>query len=156
AFRPRPGREGGYPGVLLAAGLAAGFGVGLKLTLATFGVAAMVSLALVGRNWKQRALLPVLYGFGAFVGFAASYGHWAVRLYSRTGNPVFPFMNSLFKSPYWFASNPPIAEWCQLPGWWVKIFLPFWMANKRGIAMEVPYRDSRLEVVFVLLAVVGL
>ena len=42
-----------------------------------------------------------LLGLGSFLGFAPTGGFWAWTLFRRLGNPVFPFANGLFRSPYY-------------------------------------------------------
>ena len=101
----RQARENGPPdrpsGVaLLGAGLLAGIATGLKLTMGAFHLALFVAAAFA--LWKRglgRGM--ALLGLGSFLGFAPTGGVWAWTLFRCLGNPVFPFANGLFRSPYY-------------------------------------------------------
>jgi hypothetical protein len=83
-------------GWLAAAGLLAGYSVGVKpLGLATVLVL-LVLAAWTGRG-RDRVWAPVLLGAAA----ALACVPWWTRAFELTGNPVFPSLNQVFHSPYW-------------------------------------------------------
>lgn len=140
---------------LIFAGLVLGLGIGLKLTLAPFGVAAGLALALVGGSWRQRLEFVGWFGTAALLGLTCSYGPWALHLVRMYGNPIFPYFNGFFGSPYWPTMDAsPVA----LPGWkWSEIItFPFRVLQRQNQAMEVPCRDARLALMVLVLAVAGL
>jgi hypothetical protein len=82
-----------------AAGAILGSAVGLKPTAAIFAVGAAVMVGLLpGTSWRGRGLGLVVLAGGGAVGAAATGGFWAVRMGRLTGNPLFPYLNDLFRS----------------------------------------------------------
>jgi hypothetical protein len=95
----------------LAAGALAGCATGLKLTMAAPHVALVVAAAVAWarRPRPQRRLALLITG--SATGFLATSGFWYWRLAQRFGNPVFPFANSLFHSPYHSPEGFRDARW---------------------------------------------
>lgn len=82
--------------ILLAAGVAAGAGVGLKQTgVVLAGGIGVAILLLPGRRIPHAAA----YGMGILLGVALTAGFWLWHLWQVTGNPLFPYFNDLFRSP---------------------------------------------------------
>jgi len=86
-----------HPSYALVAGVFCGLGLGIKIT------AALPALSLGGavlilfiRNRRGLTTWIGAAGIAAVVG-----APWYLRSYLLTGNPVFPFLNSLFRSPQW-------------------------------------------------------
>ena len=86
---------------LVAAGLLCGMASGLKLTTATYAVGLCAALLL------QRPVLwlgvrqAFAFGIAVLVGVALMDGPWMWTLYTHFGNPLFPFFNDVFHSPWW-------------------------------------------------------
>lgn len=94
--------------LLFLAGLIIGIATGLKLTSAIY----LVSLGIITLLFKERKIgkvikVSIIYSVSSLVGILLSTGHWFYKLYINYGNPVFPFYNNIFKSP--FASIDPYA-----------------------------------------------
>lgn len=90
------------PADAVLAGILAGLALATKLTTIlviapVFGYLVVRCLRVSGRS----ARVPVLFSACA----AALVAPWAVWTAARTGNPVFPFLNTLFRSPDWPAVN---------------------------------------------------
>lgn len=126
-------------------GFLIGCAAGLKLTFASYSVAAGLTLLLVGSSWKQRLSSSAWFSVAMLMGFLATFGHWAVRLYTKTGNPVFPFFNGVFRSPYWFPNNMRLG-FLHPVGWKQYVFYPIYFLGNQQKAMEVPFRDGRLAI----------
>lgn len=77
-----------------------GAATGLKLTAATYCLSSGIVFFLFNAGNFKRVALFALCGVA---GFLATDGFWAYRLYSLYQNPVFPFFNAVFDSP-WFAA----------------------------------------------------
>jgi hypothetical protein len=90
--RPRVSR-------VLLAGLIIGAATGLKPTNAVHALAAAVILLFipVALSVRFRAILG--YGLALVIGFGAVEAPWSYRLERTFGNPVFPLLNSIFRSP---------------------------------------------------------
>jgi hypothetical protein len=141
------GRLAGARPVLLA-GLLGGIAVALKLTAAPF--AAGLGAALLFSAGLRPALL---YAAGAAGGYLAAAGYWCLQLWRHFGNPLFPFANQIFRSPYFdsvwrrdenFHAHT-VLDYLRVP---MDVFL----GDTRHL-QEFPIRDARLLVL--LLAALG-
>ena len=85
---------------LLLAGLLAGAGCGLKLTFsyAAIGLGAGV-LFIPRRRLPDLILRPAALALGGAVGAALLSGYWWLHQWEMYGNPVYPLMNDVFRSP---------------------------------------------------------
>jgi hypothetical protein len=134
-------------------GLFAGLAVGLKLTMALYGIALAASLlALPGslRSWAGLRFVAA----GA-VGALASGGLHHLTMWRLFGNPIFPLANNLFRSPY--AEPLPFADVRFLPKSWVDwLFYPFEWAQHGapGMVSELAFRDIRIAMAISLGALV--
>ena len=85
---------------ILAAGLVVGMGCGLRLTLASFGVAIVLAPVFYPVSPWRRLLLVGFCGLGTAFGVLVTAGLHMLRMYRTFGNPVFPFLSAYFNSPY--------------------------------------------------------
>lgn len=77
-----------------------GFAVGIKLTSGMFALAgaccAFYLMCVKHKNYKHF----IWFSVAGIVGALLVEGWWAYRVFQETGNPFFPFFNSVFCSPY--------------------------------------------------------
>jgi hypothetical protein len=89
-------------------GLVLGIGVGLKPTILpiclAYGIVFYVMLAMLTRPAKAIVEF-VAFGVAAAVATLATAGPWQLAVLRETGNPIFPYANEFFRSPF----VPPIA-----------------------------------------------
>lgn len=85
--------------VALMGGLA-GLGAGLKQPAVIFAVGGCAALLTVTAPLLRRFLLSFCYGLGVLAGIAATGGYWLWRMWTDYGNPLFPYYNQVFKSPW--------------------------------------------------------
>lgn len=85
--------------LVLLAGLLMGAASGLKLTNATFAVAASVFIVMATRPVSARIREMAIYVAGGIAGFLLVDGAWAYHLFKTFGNPLFPWFNAWFPSP---------------------------------------------------------
>ena len=87
----------------LLAGALAGFAVGVKLNTVLFVMAlllALVTAAWLARRFRDSVLFATSFAAGALpVGCV-----WPLLRFLQTGNPVYPFLNGIFRAP---ASRSP-------------------------------------------------
>jgi hypothetical protein len=90
---------------LVVAGLSMGVATGAKLTAAPFALA--MGIALLVRPRRLRVVEASWFAAGAACGFAVAYGAWGYALWTHFRNPIFPYANSWFQSPWWEAKAVP-------------------------------------------------
>jgi hypothetical protein len=139
----------GRPWLLAAAGTSAGIAVGLKLTAAPYAVALAAALVLTSGSLPRATRAAACFGAGGTAGYLAAGGFWCLRLWRSVGNPVFPFANSFFRSPY------GESAWLRNDTWvprtlWDHVAPPFWMAAGETARLTelFQFRDARLLVLF--------
>jgi hypothetical protein len=134
-----------------AAGLSAGVGIALKYTSSVFtpGLGIVVILAAL----RQRSVGGLMvFCVAAGVGFLAIAGHHMLTLWNDFGNPVFPYMNQIFQSPYF--EPKAIRDARFVPhGLWELLAFPFaWTKVDTYIVVEHPFRDSRAAIAYIAMA----
>ncbi|MGJ5207437.1 glycosyltransferase family 87 protein [Bradyrhizobium sp. HKCCYLR20261] len=131
---------------LLLAGLLIGAATGLKLTNATFLIGAGVSLLLVAQ--PLRAL--VTFGAASAAGVIVTAGPWAWKMARDFGSPLFPFYNTIFRSPE--APLVSIVDTRFMPqGLLDALAYPFYWVVGIHPSSEWSFRDPRFAIVIVLL-----
>lgn len=92
--------------VAAACGLFLGLALGVKPSAGFIAVG--VGLVMLYALWRaeHKSRWVEMHSVIAVTGVAAlSGGIWYVRAYLLTGNPVFPFLNAIFRSPMWYPRN---------------------------------------------------
>ncbi|MFH1011410.1 MAG: hypothetical protein V1784_09295 [bacterium] len=140
---------GGFLSLILA-GIILGFAVGMKLTVIIYAVGTAVALFFVERQWKNRFLVTGLWGLAFIVGFAISAGHWMATLWSAYGNPLFPFYNHIFQSPYFELME--LSDKRYLPQSLLQgLLYPFHFLSRTHFTyLSYDFRDARYAVIYVL------
>lgn len=134
------------------AGLMAGAAMGLKNPSVIYAVGLCLAfLALPARPWR-RLWLSFFFGIGVLGGLALFGGFWMAHLWHDYGNPVFPHMNHIFKSPFAAISdyvNVGFFPTSRLE----RILFPVFFTFAPLKVGEVPFFDLRILVLFVLVPV---
>jgi hypothetical protein len=134
---------------LATGGLLSGLAAGLKLTAAGYVVGMAIAILLNSQSLKRAFLNIAGFAIGAGVGLLATVGFWIVRIYNLFANPVFPFFNGVFKSPWWDAQSiertygpHTFSEWLGFP-------FVFFRTTVTYVG-EIPFRDWRLPMLYLL------
>jgi hypothetical protein len=139
-------------GLVAASAALAGAAVGLKLTFAFFYVPLVVvalGLAAWARSWRVAAVFAV----ASALGYTATGGYWAYQMWTHFGNPLFPFANGLFHSPYLATAVGRDPRW-PTHGWADPLVEAVRMATGRTEGLqEVPFADARYLLLLWLAAV---
>ena len=91
------------------------------------------------------------FAAGGAIGVLATGGAWAWMLWEQFGNPLFPFYNTIFRSPE--APIAAIADLRFMPrNIWDAALYPFYWLVGMHPSSEWPFRDPRFAILFVLLA----
>jgi hypothetical protein len=136
-----------HPGRHAMAGLLMGAAVGLKLTNMIFLIGAGASLLYAARP----AMALAYFAVGSAIGALGTGGAWCWTLWEQFGNPVFPFYNTIFRSPE--APVAPIADGRFMPlNFWDAAAYPFYWLIGDHRSSEGPFRDPRFAILVVLSA----
>lgn len=135
---------------LLAAGVLVGLGAGLKLTGAIYGIGLAAGAATLGSTWRERARNFIAVAVAMAAGFAVTAGPWMALMASRYGNPLFPYYNDIFRSPWAdpvsFAATrfgpASLGEWLVFP------FELLWKLEQ--FVSEPEFRDARPALLYAL------
>jgi hypothetical protein len=153
-----PDVSGAQLGRVALAGCLFGLGAGLKYTVVMYALAAMAATFVAVRNVRAGLVLCAVLGAAEALGFAASAGHWMLVLYRSFANPLFPYYNEVFRSPYTEARN--FVDDMRVPRTLGRALeLPFLYVTNGGEVNDLPFRDVRFAVlcglgtIIVLLAV---
>lgn len=130
-------------------GIPSGFAMGLKLPSVVFCVGLCGAFFFVKGSFSRRFSLAFACGCGVLLGLFASFGFWAEHLFSTYGNPIFPYFNDVFASPY--APRTSARDTQFLPkNAFDFLFFPFLFAKNPLRVGEIPWTDFRLPVLYAL------
>jgi hypothetical protein len=135
---------------VVGAGLLCGLATGFKLTNSLHAVAGFVPLMLLPLTFRGRIRQCLTYGISLGLGFVAIAALWSWRLEQRFGNPLFPVMNQLFRSPEYTTETSPAFRF--IPESFVRGLLrPFAMIDPvTMVHEELRAPDPRYAVLFLL------
>ncbi len=104
---------------LLTAASLCGVASGLRLTAGGEHLALAVVVLLFTARHSVRALPRTLLSLalGSALGFLAVNGLWSARLFERFGNPLFPFANQVFRSPFFKPEFWRDTRWVARDAW---------------------------------------
>jgi hypothetical protein len=137
--------------VIGLAGAFVGAAASLKLTAASYAMGLLVASAVGWTTWRHRLIALLAAGGGIGIGFVAVGGYWYLLMWRRFGNPVFPYFNTIFRSPD-FPSGKALFDAHYIPHSILQaLSYPFLWTQIQETTTEAPFRDIR----FVLLIVLG-
>jgi hypothetical protein len=90
---------------VICAGLLCGIATGFKLTNAVHAISGFAILIMLPLTLRGRIRQGLAYGISLGLGFLLIAAPWSYRLEQRFGNPLFPLMNDVFRSPE-FTTEP--------------------------------------------------
>ncbi len=132
---------------LVVAGLLTGLAVGGKLTALPYAIGLALA-ALAGLPPRRWLIATLAIGAGGALGTALTGGFWMGHLYAFYGNPIFPYDNNIFQSPWagpWGYNDVRFFPRFTLQA----IFYPFWWARLNTMTVtESPFADPRFAILF--------
>ncbi len=146
----RPATRGSWLG-FAGTGLLAGIGIGLKYTAAFF-VPALAVIAVLAALRRRTLAGPVVFAVAAVFGLLAVAGHHMLTLWQAFGNPIFPFLNNVFRSPYYEPVPLGDARFVAHDVWQVIGYPFYWTVTNRYVVSELPFRDWRGAIAYVAIA----
>jgi hypothetical protein len=129
-------------------GLLAGIGIGLKYTTAVF-IPGLGLIALIVAIRHKTAGGLIAFGVAAMFGFLAVAGHHLLTLWQAFGNPVFPFLNHIFQSPYYETESIRDARFLPRDLWQLIAYPFYWAKTNSYLVSELPFRDWRGAIAYV-------
>ena len=137
-------------GTALAVGVFAGLAVGLKQPAAVYATGLGLGFLGLALPWKRRAALFMAFGAGGLIGLACTGGFWLYELWSRFGNPLFPYFNNVFHSS--MAGAADYRDTRFLPADWIEwLFFPLVFTLDPTQTAEAWFRDLRVPLLYCLL-----
>lgn len=134
---------------LPAIGFFVGAATALKLSYVVYAVGVGAGLFALTFTGMLRIKELLLSGVGVVVGFLLFGAGWFWFLYQEFGNPLFPFFNNLFQSPY--ASIQPYTDVRFRPdNLWQSILYPFIWSRDVSLAAELKFQDFRFATITIL------
>ncbi len=127
-----------------------GVAVGLKLTASVFAIGLLLAGFAVRGNLKKKLVEQLFHGGAFAIGLIIAGGYWFIKMYVLYKNPVFPFYNGVFKSPYYPATDFVDTRWLpkDLAG---ALSRPFDLMSRQSISSEIAFKDPRLGILAGLL-----
>ena len=133
-----------------------GAATGMKLTVAPFCIALLAGYLLQWKRLNRPFKGLCIFALSGLAGFLVTDGYFMWKLYAQYGNPIFPYYNDIFHSPYF--ESIYLTDTRHIPPTWTHyLFYPFyWAFQLSPYAAEehALFRDMRLALGY--LAVIGL
>jgi hypothetical protein len=135
---------------LAVAGALVGLAAGLKLTGSVYALGFLAAVATLGGDWRVRSRQVLVAGVAMAAAFAVAAGPWMWILYERFGNPLFPYYNDIFRSPWADPVRFTATRFGPqtLPEWAVFPYAMLW--NLQGFVAEPEFRDARPALLYTL------
>lgn len=140
---------------VFVAGVLVGLAVGLKLPSQVFAVGVCFGLLFIPGPFLRRFSLSFVCGLGIIVGFLVTGGWWIARMWTEFANPLFPYMNQVFHSPWALPENYRDTRF--LPrSLWDAVTFPFRFAVDSKVSSEIAFTDLRIAVAYGVLMLTAL
>lgn len=131
-------------------GFILGLGIGLKYTLVYMFFGIGTALFLLPGSGRDKGTAASRFVAATAFGIIATAGHWFWALWIRFENPLFPFFNTFFKSPWHLFQTPLLGWYPHAESWTQTIFLPFYLLGYNKIGAVLAFREGRFAVIYVL------
>jgi hypothetical protein len=138
-----------------AGGLLAGLALALKYTSAIF-MPGLGILAVCAALQRRTFAGLIAFGIAAALAFFALAGPHQLTLWNAFKNPFFPFLNQIFQSPYFEPTALRDDRFLPHNLWELLIFPFLWTKVSTYIVAEVPFRDWRAAIAYIVMACVVL
>lgn len=134
--------------LIAAAGVIMGLGVGFKTTTSFFALSSAFAMLILYPDWPTRIKNFIIYGFFGLVGGVLSSGYWCWEMYTRFGNPLMPYYNDIFKSPY-MAPEPFIFTPFLPKATWEYFVWPILFSLDSYRVIQIKFTDVRFAILYV-------
>jgi hypothetical protein len=137
---------------IVCAGLLLGAAASLKLTNSVHAIAAFALFIMLPSTLWGRIRYGLRYAAALGLGFTIVSAPWSYRLEQMFGNPLFPLMNSIFRSPEF--TTEPLRHFRFIPGSFLEaLWRPFAIVDPVPMVQEeMTAPDIRYALLVVLVA----
>ena len=135
------------------AGTLLGLAGGLKLTSALYALGLTLSLLILWPILRFSLGQFSWFALGGLGGFLVVSGYWSWHLWTEFGNPIFPYWNDLFHSPWALFEGFQDVRFLP-PTFQDALSYPFRWFIRLHTTSELPFRDARWAILTVLLPLV--
>ncbi|HCU58788.1 MAG TPA: hypothetical protein DIC64_02270 [Alphaproteobacteria bacterium] len=129
-----------------AAGLIMGIGLGLKQTIITYCIASGLTLMICYKYLNKPLKSIFFFALGGAIGYLIINGYFMYKYWVLYGNPMFPFLNNIFHSPYFDDFNYRDTRF--LPTLKNFIIFPFLWHKTSYAICENYYTDIRITLYY--------
>lgn len=139
---------------LIISGILVGIGIGLKLTQVSYGIGIILAIGVFKGDLRVKLVSISLIMVSMFVGVLISSGYWMFLMWTKFENPIFPFYNEVFRSPYYTLNNINILRLNPIPrGLIENLLYPFYFFfdSEFSDVRSRHIRDARYAIVYSLL-----
>lgn len=144
---------------ILLSGIILGFALGLKYTVCVYVLALILCFFFLRKRIEGSKSLIINFIIGVAISFLLVDGYWWLFLYKHFGNPLFPYFNEFFHSPYVDLNSLFIADYSIIrPKNVIEfIFYPFMTNNKWFHGFSDPsIFDIRYAFAYIAVFILGL
>lgn len=132
---------------IIISGIMFGLAFGLKSTAVTWCLAGGATIILHYRLFPSFVKTLILFITGGLIGYLLINGWFMYQYYEIYSNPVFPFMNAVFGSPYYDRVNYIERGFC--PNGLEYLYFPYlWLFNPH--VNEYDYTDLTIVITYTL------
>ncbi len=133
------------------AGMLMGAAAGLKQPHFVYCAGIGLAVLTLPGNPKRRLTIAAWLAAGGIVGVTLTAGFWMVHLAQAYGNPLFPFFNNIFHSPFG-ATNRDFRDTVLMPkSVMAALFYPIYFTLNPFLSGEVDERAPAIMALFVLM-----
>jgi hypothetical protein len=134
---------------LMISGVLMGLTAGLKQPTIIYAVGLCVAFLFAGKRFPVSFSMAFLFGLGVLAGIWITGEFWMFELWSRYGNPLFPYFNDLLQSPWATVGNYRDSRFLPKALWEVLVF-PFYFVFAPLKTGEISFRDFRFPLLYIL------
>jgi hypothetical protein len=138
---------------IILAGLLLGLGTGLKLTTALYSISLIVAINFLPTTFKEKIQNLIALIVSMAGGFSLTMGYWIILMWTNFANPLFPFFNKIFQSPY-IETDFSLQDTRFLPkDIWQFLFYPFYFIQEQTLVAEVKFKETRFAIAYLLIVI---
>lgn len=141
--------------VIFGTGFLLGAMFGLKLTAVIYCLGAGLALILSFKYLRQPIKAIFLFALGGLIGFLCVDGFWMWNLYKEFGNPLFPYLNNIFKSEYIDTKMITYNSTLHKKSFIDYLIFPYLVSfdQENRVSAEAFFRDPRFAIGYTLLLI---